>query len=102
MYAGNFSNISPRPWMGAYHGSEQPMQFGTHGNYRGASTSYQIAVSEAMQDSYRAFIDDPLSGLKGQNWPAFTEHDGVVRWFASNGTVARNAVGELQAWEDKC
>ncbi|KAF2445006.1 carboxylesterase [Karstenula rhodostoma CBS 690.94] len=102
MYVGNFSNISPRPWMGAYHGSEQPMQFGTHGNYRGASTPYQIAVSEAMQDAYRAFINDPLSGLKGEDWPTFTEDSGVVRWFASNGTVARNAVGELQAWEEKC
>ncbi|KAL1609936.1 hypothetical protein SLS60_001601 [Paraconiothyrium brasiliense] len=102
VYAGNFSNVSPRPWMGAYHGSEQPMQFGTHGNYRGASSPYQIAVSEAMQDAYRAFINDPQSGLKAQDWPAFTADSDVVRWFASNGTVARNAVGELKAWEDQC
>lgn len=88
--------------MGAYHGSEQPMQFGTHGNYRGASRSYQIAVSEAMQDAYRAFINDSLPGLEGQDWPAFTEDADVVRWFASNGTVARNAVGELRAREAKC
>jgi len=102
MYAGNFSNISPRPWLGAYHGSEQPMQFGTHGNYRGASTPYQIAVSEAMQDAYRAFINDPQSGLKGQDWPAFSENSDVVRWFASNGTVAKNVVGELKRLEDQC
>lgn len=88
--------------MGAYHGSELPMQFGTHGNYRSASTPYQIAVSEAMQDAYRAFIDDPQSGLKRHDWPAFTEERDVVRWFASNGTVARNAVGELKALEDQC
>ncbi|KAJ4305468.1 hypothetical protein N0V90_000999 [Kalmusia sp. IMI 367209] len=102
MYTGNFSNISPRPWMGAYHGSELPMLFGTHGNYRGASTKYQIAVSEAMQDAYRAFADDPVSGLKGQNWPVYTEQRDVVRWFASNETVARNLVGELKAWEEQC
>lgn len=102
MYAGNFSNISPRFWLGAYHGSEQPLLFGTHGNYRGASTAYEIAVSEAMQDAYRAFINDPRSGLENQDWPAFTEASDVVRWFASNGTVARNAVGELKAWEDRC
>jgi cholinesterase len=102
MYAGNFNNISPHPWMGAYHGSEQPMLFGTHGNYRGASTPYQIAVSEAMQDAYRAFINDPVSGLTGKDWPSFAEDYDVVRWFASNGTVARNAIGELAEWEDQC
>ncbi|KAF1974712.1 carboxylesterase [Bimuria novae-zelandiae CBS 107.79] len=102
MYAGNFSNISPRPWMGAYHGSELPMQFGTHGDYRGASTPHQIAVSEALQDAYRAFIYDPHFGLQKYDWPAYTNDRDVVRWFASNGTVAGNVVGGLKMWEDQC
>jgi cholinesterase len=29
-YAGNWTNISPEPWMGAYHSSELPLLMGTH------------------------------------------------------------------------
>ncbi|KAI9710743.1 MAG: hypothetical protein M1820_002576 [Bogoriella megaspora] len=92
LYAGNFSNISPRPWLGAYHQSELPLLFGTHGNYRGPSTNYETAVSNAMQDAWRAFANDPEHGLVGQHWPKFTLERDVVRSFGENGTVARNGV----------
>lgn len=45
LYAGNFSNISPRGWMGAYHGSELPLVFGTHGLWRGNSTELEVETS---------------------------------------------------------
>jgi cholinesterase len=102
MYAGNFSNISPRPWMGAYHQSELPQLFGTHGNYRGPSTEYEIAVSKAMQDAWRAFANDPQHGLAGQHWPQFTLDSDVVRSFGDNGTVARNGIGDLKIYEGQC
>ena len=57
------------------------MLFGTHDNYRGASTKYEIAVSEAMQDTWRAFANDPHRGLAGQQWDGFTPNRDAVRWF---------------------
>ncbi|KAF2690730.1 carboxylesterase [Lentithecium fluviatile CBS 122367] len=99
-YSGNFSNISPLTWMGAAHSSELPMLFGTHGNYRGASTPYEIAVSEAMQDAWRAFANNPTSIW--QNWPAYTPDHDVMRVFGDNGTVAQNAVDLLKTSEDQC
>ncbi|KAK8082796.1 Acetylcholinesterase [Apiospora saccharicola] len=40
-YAGNFSNISPLPWVGATHSAELPLLFGTHYEYRGNSTAFE-------------------------------------------------------------
>lgn len=40
-YAGNFSNVSPLPWFGAYHSAELPLLFGTHSEYGGPSTSFE-------------------------------------------------------------
>lgn len=88
--------------MGAYHGSDLPMLFGTHGNFRGLSTEFEIAVSEAMQNTWRAFADDPRKGLAGQGWPQFTLNHDVVRVFGENGTVWRDAVGELEGYQDQC
>lgn len=33
-YAGTFTNISPRGWMGAYHESDLPMVMGTYNGFR--------------------------------------------------------------------
>jgi carboxylesterase type B len=88
--------------MGAGHGDELPMLFGTHGNYRGASTSHQIAVSEAMQDAWRAFANDPTGGLKGQDWPEYTTSYDVVRVFGEDESVAKNEVDVLKKQEDAC
>lgn len=70
-YAGNFSNISPRPWMGAYHSSELPLLMGTHPDYRGPSTALEYATSHAMQDAWVAFAADPVRGLAGQDWEVY-------------------------------
>ncbi|KAF2166256.1 hypothetical protein M409DRAFT_66757 [Zasmidium cellare ATCC 36951] len=70
-YSGNFTNISPRPWMGAYHSSELPLLFGTHPNYRGPSTDLEYATSVAMQDAWVAFASDPVKGLVSQNWKVY-------------------------------
>ena len=88
--------------MGAYHQSELPLLFGTHGNYRGPSTKYEVAVSEAMQDAWRAFANNAQHGLVGQGWPQFTLNHTVVRLFGDNGTVARNGVDVLKMYEDQC
>jgi carboxylesterase type B len=61
-YAGNFSNISPLPWFGAYHSSELPMIFGTHYEYRGNSTPFEWDVSYAMQAMWLSFAEDSSRG----------------------------------------
>jgi carboxylesterase type B len=66
----------------------------------GPVEKYEISVSKAMQDAWRAFAADPQGGLVGQHWPQFTPHRDVVRSFRENGIVARNAVGELKIYED--
>jgi acetylcholinesterase len=62
-YTGNFSNIAPRPWQGAYHSAELPLIFGTHDIVREESTNVEFAVSHAMQDMWLAFMRDPINGL---------------------------------------
>ncbi|KAJ5107508.1 chlorogenic acid esterase precursor [Penicillium angulare] len=61
-YAGNFSNISPLPWFGAYHSSELPLLFGTHDEYRGRSTKFEWEVSYAMEALWLSFAEDPTRG----------------------------------------
>ncbi|KAB2571009.1 putative secreted lipprotein [Lasiodiplodia theobromae] len=68
-YDGNFTNISPLPWMGAFHCSELPLLFGTHPNFRGNSTPFEYAVSESMQDLWVEFARDP-SGFT-EHWPVW-------------------------------
>ncbi|QQK47415.1 Acetylcholinesterase, insect [Penicillium digitatum] len=34
LYHGNFRNLSPTPWLGAYHGAEIPVVFGTYDKSR--------------------------------------------------------------------
>lgn len=91
VYYGNFTNVSPRPWMGAYHGSELPILMGTHPNFRGNSTPEEYATSLAFQDAYVAFANDPETGLAGQNWkPYVTLGSKEVRGFGKDGVAAQD------------
>ncbi|KAK9413511.1 putative Carboxylic ester hydrolase [Seiridium unicorne] len=70
-YNGNFSNISPRGWEGAYHSAELPMVFGTHPNYRGNSTEFEYATSHAMQDAWVAFAKGGADAMAEMGWPIY-------------------------------
>lgn len=93
-YAGNFSSLTPLPWMGAYHASDVPMLFGT---YEGldAVTAFQREVAEAMQDYVLAFMEDPVNGLRRKGWLPYGEAEGSsvggrnMMRFASQGVVGR-------------
>ncbi|KAK6822708.1 hypothetical protein PG987_014253 [Apiospora arundinis] len=105
LYSGNFTNVSPRPWLGAYHESELPQIFGTAPLYRGNSTAFEYQVSHLMQDSWLDFVannGDPnaMSSLVG--WPEYTSVDtGLVRDFApADGVVATSV--SLRALEKLC
>ena len=67
-YAGNFTNVSPLLWQGAYHSADLAMTFGSHPDFRGESTVEEYATSEAMQDHLLAFVRDPVDGPGGLGW----------------------------------
>lgn len=89
-YSGNFSNVSPLPWMGPYHASDLPMLFATHQDYtngEGHSTEFEYAVSENMDDLLLAFMTDPDHGLEDNGWPAYDS--GKMVEFGADGEVVR-------------
>ncbi|SPO01841.1 related to triacylglycerol lipase V precursor [Cephalotrichum gorgonifer] len=101
LYAGNFTNISPRPWLGAYHTAELPLIFGTHG-IEGPSTNFEKRVSERMQDLYLRFISDPVRGLEKAGWPEATGQAGtsmIIVWGA-DGNVEQ--VMGTKGLHDEC
>ncbi|KAI3321833.1 triacylglycerol lipase FGL5 [Xylariaceae sp. AK1471] len=95
LYAGNFTDISPRPWLGAYHTADLPLVFGTYGT-EGPATSFERRVSERMQDLYLEFIKDPANGLKKAGWPEATGVLGNqdIMTFAADGKVEQVAAGD--------
>lgn len=66
-YAGNYTNLTPFSWMGAYHGADLPMIFGSY-NITGGATDFQRQVAETMQDYVLAFITDPENSLRDESW----------------------------------
>ncbi|KAI3391172.1 hypothetical protein diail_7804 [Diaporthe ilicicola] len=98
LYAGNFTNISPQPWLGAYHSSELPMLMGTHGNFRGANSELEEETSRAFQDAYVAFAADPTAGLTSQDWKMYAVMGGSdVREFG-NGVAAKDvSIADMEA-----
>jgi cholinesterase len=90
-YAGNFTNVSPAPWLGAYHGAELPMLFGTHPNFRGESTQAEYETSHVMQDSWLAFAKNGPGGLESTGWKEYASVDEAsVREFGAGGVPARD------------
>lgn len=90
-YAGNFSDTTPLPWMGAYHASDLPMLFATHQDYtngQGGSTSFEFAVSQTMEDWIYAFMVDPYAGPQKLGWAPYTS--GQMPRFGADGVVVRN------------
>ncbi|TLD08891.1 uncharacterized protein PgNI_07815 [Pyricularia grisea] len=100
-YFGNFTNVSPKSWMGAYHSAELPMLFGTHGDFRGESTQLERDTSAAMQDAWLALVRDGVAGVEALGWPAFGGVDGgdFVQQFG-NGVASKT--GDTKDWEARC
>jgi carboxylesterase type B len=74
LYAANFTNTSPVPWLGAYHTGDLPYWFGTFGDFAvDKSERGGAGVSRAMYDYLLAFmISEILRGVcrggVGQRW----------------------------------
>lgn len=97
-FAGNFSNISPAPYLGAFHDSDLPYVFGTYSELRGAPTETEVQVSEAMQDRILAFMKDPAKGVQALGWRPYSE--GFMLLFGLDGTVVQ--VVSAQDIESPC
>ncbi|CAK7236417.1 hypothetical protein SCUCBS95973_009601 [Sporothrix curviconia] len=78
-YFGDFPNMTPYPWMHAYHGGEVPMVFGTTDTYA-PNTPEQDQISAYMQKAWVTFARDPVNGLLELGWPHYIEdEDTLVR-----------------------
>ncbi len=91
LFSGNFSNVSPLPWMGSYHSSDLPMYFATHQDYtngEGHSTPFEFTVSQKMEDLLYSFMLDPEHGPEQHGWAPFSS--GEMLRFGADGKVVQN------------
>lgn len=62
-YFGTWANLNPYSWLGAYHGSDIPILFGTS-NLTGPDTRAEAETSAYYQGAWAAFARDPVNGLE--------------------------------------
>ncbi|KAH9826169.1 carboxylesterase [Teratosphaeria destructans] len=102
-YAGNFSNETPYPYLGAYHCADLMMYFGTYGlnatNATTGVTRLERETSEAMQDRLLAFAKDPVNGLVRFEWERYEQGGKAVRFGADRRAVQEINVDEI---DDAC
>ncbi|TIA21190.1 acetylcholinesterase [Aureobasidium pullulans] len=99
VYSGNFSNIAPAPWLGAYHSSELPLLFGTYDNFRGAGPALEGQTSVAMQDAWVAFTKDGMQGIESTGWQEYEVlGENTVRDFGDGVAVKDTDLKYLDDW----
>ncbi|KAK8111245.1 alpha/beta-hydrolase [Apiospora kogelbergensis] len=96
-WAGNYTNLTPYPWMGAYHASDVPMVFGTY-DLHGGATRAQRRAAERLQDYVFAFLEDPKDGIQRHlGWQPgvapFRNDEPMVRFVGGDGGGASNKGG---------
>lgn len=95
-WAGNFSNIAPVSWLGAYHYSDLYMLFGTYLIAPGEITNLEVETSEQMQDYLFDFVNEP-SSLPQNGWPEYEvlqSGGGKLAQFGADGQVVQFADGD--------
>lgn len=123
LYAGNFSNIAPLPWLGATHSTELPLVFGTHYEYNHNSTELEWDTSYAMEGQsasaqvvnwrrtlriltqtntglWLAFATDSSKAptYNGWTWPEYSK-DSDMAVFGSNTTALVTRHGSWFDWQ---
>ncbi|KAI7366819.1 hypothetical protein KC354_g3875 [Hortaea werneckii] len=98
IWAGNFSNISPTPWLGAFHWTDLLMIMGTYPTDRAPGSTIselEIDTSKVMQDYMLAFTRSPNS-LPSLGWPPFNPNatNGGLLLELGNGTTVKNITGD--------
>lgn len=95
--SGNYSNISPQPWLGAYHWTDLLMIFGTYAKMVGDIPQAEIDTSAAMQDYFVAFLKEGANVASSVGWPVFQhqgKNNGSIIEFGARGSPARNVTGD--------
>ncbi|KAK6854336.1 hypothetical protein PG995_009429 [Apiospora arundinis] len=96
-WAGDFANLGPVPWLGAYHYSDLYMVFGSYGIAPGEIPPLEVETSEAMQDYFLDFVTDPDS-LAGKGWPQYhagsASEGGTLAQFGAHGKAVELVTGD--------
>ncbi|OJJ42440.1 hypothetical protein ASPZODRAFT_105113 [Penicilliopsis zonata CBS 506.65] len=95
LWAGNFSNISPEYYLGAYHWTDLLMIFGTYREQVGDVPGLEVKTSRTMQDYMLDFLKDP-SSLPSAGWVPYNgsaAEGGLILEFG-NGTTVKNITGD--------
>lgn len=96
LWAGNFTNISPVNYLGAYHWSDLLMIFGSYADAAGEITQLEVETSEKMQDFILAFLKNSSSLPTTLGWVPFDASDpdgGLIVEFGHNLPV-QNITGD--------
>ncbi|KAB8209410.1 Alpha/Beta hydrolase protein [Aspergillus parasiticus] len=103
LYHGNWSGLSPTPWLGAYHSSDVPIVFGTYNKttIQPSSSPAEVAASKYIQGAWVAFAKDPWNGLSNYGWPQFTSQNrSLVNLALDNRATA--TIGSAEKWDSHC
>lgn len=71
-YQGNLPSVTPYPWIrGAYHSAELPLLFGMLDLGIAEPEKWELKAARYMQDTWMAFVKDPVKGLQKRGWPLY-------------------------------
>lgn len=87
MYVGNWTNLDPFPWLGAYHTAEIPLIFGWSDTVN-FDTPAESAWASYIQNAWAGFARDPANALTQLGWPQYdVTRDTVVVLGIDNATL---------------
>ncbi|KAH8595462.1 carboxylesterase family protein [Bisporella sp. PMI_857] len=101
LYHGNWSNVSPAPFLGAYHSSEIPIIFGTYYKAGPPATPQEIEASKYIQGAWVSFAQDPQSLSAKYRWPDYYTQDSTIVNLALNNATIANLTPAAK-WDTYC
>ncbi|KAL4733645.1 Alpha/Beta hydrolase protein [Aspergillus similis] len=103
VYHGNFTNLSPRPWLGAYHSAELPILFGTYNmtTIHQPPSLGEVDVSEYVQGAWVAFAQNHHTGLEKYGWPVFDFNQSTLVNLAVDNRPGA-VLGSAEDWDKHC
>jgi acetylcholinesterase len=95
--AAEFPNLNYYKWLGAYHGAETPLVFGSYEllDHVSKTTDFQVEVSHLLQDHVLAFLEDPCGGPEKLGWEPMATSDvygGFLRRFGGSSGKATERI----------
>ncbi|KAH9971639.1 Alpha/Beta hydrolase protein, partial [Russula compacta] len=83
-YGAIFADLQFPPVVGAWHGSELPILFGTYN--RSTATAAEVELSHSFQTAFANFAKDPASS-PAPNWPSYNPSLPTLAKIAYDGNV---------------